>query len=133
VPGNPRVLMFIEHGGYPLPLAELHAAGYDVQLVPGIRRALAELRAAPPAAVVAEFNFNPRYGDRVSNLESLLAGVERLTPPPPVVVLGQPGDAQHIERLASRHHLAAVLYPPLDPAAICAGLRAAGVPGAHTR
>jgi len=114
VPDRPRILMFIEHGGYPLPLDALRAAGYRIDLATTVRAALGSLRRETPDAIVAEFNFKPRYGDRVSDLDSLLAGVDRISPPPPVIVINQPEDAHRVADLSRRHALAATL--PLPPA-----------------
>lgn len=108
-----RSLLFIvEQGGYPLFEKELMAAGYNITTATSMRKALALLKSLKPDVILAEFNFAPKYGDRISNLEPLLAQVQSTVPNAKVVVFLEPEYAHHLERLRAHFSISdAVCYP----------------------
>ena len=69
----PNLLAIVELGGYPNFTPLYQQAGYTVSVATHMRKALKLAKQLQPAVVVAEFNYQPDFRERVSNLESLLA------------------------------------------------------------
>jgi hypothetical protein len=105
------LLSIVELGGYPnfTPLYE--QAGYQVTTERSVRKALAFLKKADPAVIVAEFNFQSDFRDRTSRLESLLAAAQR---PAAVkaIVFYEHAHAHRLARLRTRFpDIEALAYP----------------------
>ena len=77
-PDNHCLLSIVEIGGYPNFSALYSDFGYEVTVVPSMRKAIGFLKKRRPAVIVAEFNFQSDFRDRTSSLESLLAVVQRM-------------------------------------------------------
>jgi DNA-binding NtrC family response regulator len=92
----PELLALVELGGYPnfMPLYKRH--GYQVEMVNSVRKAQAWLKKHQPKVVVAEFYVDPEFRDRLSNLESLLATLQRYANQAKVIVFI---DHHHLQRL----------------------------------
>ena len=71
------LLSIIELGGYPDFAPLYRELGYEVAVETRMRKAIAFLKKNKPDVIVAEFNFQSDFRDRSSNLESLLAVVQR--------------------------------------------------------
>jgi DNA-binding NtrC family response regulator len=123
-PTPPILLSIIELGGYPnfTPLYE--RAGYRVETVISVRKALAALKTLRPAVIVAEFNFQSDFRDRTSSLESLLAAVQR-SPGTRVVVFYEPEHDHQLDRLRARFPIFAALPYPIDAGRLEDSLRGA--------
>jgi len=111
------LLAVIEYGGYPNFAPLYQNLGFTVRIERSVRKALAAIREAIPAAIVAEFNFQSDFRDRTSSLESLLAAVDR-HPEVPVVVFFDPQHAQPLERLRARFPRIRTVSYPIDPGAL---------------
>ena len=76
-PSKNILLSIVELGGYPdfKPLYE--SLGYQVVVIEQMRKALRFLKTTHPKVIVAEFNFQSDFRDRTSNLESMLALIQR--------------------------------------------------------
>ncbi len=111
----PLLLAIIEMGGYPnfTPLYE--RLGFRVEMETSGRRAMVWLKRNAPAVVVAEFNVEPAFRDRTSNLESILATLQR-RPGTRVVVFYEPGTAPALEKLRQRFSGFEALAFPVDEA-----------------
>lgn len=72
------LLSIVELGGYPDFGSLYRSFGYQVVTESRIRKAIGYLKRNTPDVIVAEFNFQSDFRDRSSNLESLLAVVQRL-------------------------------------------------------
>jgi DNA-binding NtrC family response regulator len=119
----PLLLSIIELGGYPDFTAVYEQAGYRVEKVVSVRKALAVLKQDSPAVVVAEFNFQSDFRDRTSSLESLLATLQSRHPDTKVVVLYDRENEQPFEqRLRSRWPIHAALAFPVEEAHMAAAL-----------
>ena len=72
-----RLLAIIEMGGYPnfIPLYE--SLGYSVDVVNSVRKARSYLKKGVPEVIVAEYNFQSQFRDRTSNLETLMAILQK--------------------------------------------------------
>jgi hypothetical protein len=100
-----RLLSIIELGGYPNFTPLYQQAGYAVESVTSVRKALGLLKKIHPDVIVAEFNFQSDFRDRTSSLESLLAVVQR-SPKTKVIVFYENEHAHpdtRRARLSDRH------------------------------
>lgn len=108
-----RLLAIVELGGYP-DFSELYrVAGYEVKVESSMRRALNLIKRDPPDLIVAEFNYQSGFRDRVSNLESLMAAVQR-RPGSRVIVFFEEEHAHQFARLEARFSIFAALPFPID-------------------
>ncbi len=109
---KPVLLWVEEQGGYPDFTTLYQALGFRVVRVQGVRKALAELRRLEPQVVVAEFNYAPTYGARISAVEPLLARLQSHHPLTRLVLFAEPDRLPHLETLkASYGELPALGYP----------------------
>jgi hypothetical protein len=117
-----HLLAVVELGGYPNFAPLYRAAGYDVHVVALMRKAVKLVKQIKPAVIVAEFNYQPDFRERVSNLEPLLASVQGLTPKPTVIVFYDPVHQTQLDKLHQRFDFFQTLAYPLDPARVQACL-----------
>lgn len=120
-----RLLAIVEMGGYPnfMPLyAEL---GFDVEVVNSLRKARNSLKQQIPDLVVAEYNFQSQFRDRTSNLETLMAVLQRHAGCK-VVVFYDPAHAHKFALLKERFAIFAALTFPVTRDALQAVLVSAG-------
>ena len=112
----PELLALVELGGYPnfVPLYKRH--GYQVEMVNSVRKAQAWLKQHQPQVVVAEFYVDPQFRDRMSNLESLLATLQRYHNEAKVIVLIDHHYLQRLERVKERYGIFAALEFPIQEA-----------------
>lgn len=75
--GVQSLLMIIELGGYPNFTSLYQRLGYNVDYVNSQRKARNWLKKHTPDVIVAEFNFQSDFRDRSSNLETLMAWLQR--------------------------------------------------------
>lgn len=121
---GPRLLGIIELGGYPNFLPLYRRLGLDVELVNSQRKAQAALKRQLPDLIVAEYNFQSDFRDRTSNLETLMARLQR-HPEVRVICLYQPEHRAKLDLLAARFPVFAALPLPVDEAAMETALRRA--------
>lgn len=111
----PLLLSVVEIGGYP-DFTELYERlGYRVARETTMRKVLKFLKKETPAVIVAEFNFQSDFRDRTSNLESMLAMIQR-TPDTKVVVFYDKEYAAKLALLEARFSLTATLAFPVETA-----------------
>ena len=112
----PELLALVELGGYPnfVPLYKRH--GYQVEMVNSVRKAQAWLKRHQPQVVVAEFYVDPQFRDRLSNLESLLATLQRYHNEARVIVFIDHHYLQRLERVKERYGIFAALEFPIQEA-----------------
>ncbi|MGD8912173.1 MAG: hypothetical protein PVJ68_05430 [Candidatus Thiodiazotropha sp.] len=109
-----ELLALVELGGYPnfVPLYE--RCGYQVEMVNSVRKAQAWLKRHRPKVVVAEFYADPQFRDRLSNLESLLATLQRYDTDAKVIVLIDKKYLHNLEKIKQRYRVHAVLTFPIE-------------------
>ncbi|MDH5443977.1 MAG: hypothetical protein OEY52_00380 [Gammaproteobacteria bacterium] len=107
------LLAIVELGGYPDFTATYEQAGYRVVSCRSVRKAIQFLKTESPAVIVAEFNFQSDFRDRTSNLESLLAVVERKDDCR-LIVFYEQDYAHQLERLRQQYQPHATLPFPID-------------------
>lgn len=95
---NRQLLFIIEKGGYPVFSDRYAEAGLEVSTVQSMRKALSILKKTSPDIICVEFNVDPTFRDRVSNLEPLLARLQTDHPQARVIVFAE---EMHQERLAT--------------------------------
>ena len=119
-----KLLSIVELGGYPDFKSLYREAGYEVESVASVRKALGLLKKIDPDLIVAEFNFQSDFRDRTSSLESLLAAVQR-APKTKVIVFYEKEHEHQLVKLTSRFPIHESLAFPIDTARLEASLRRA--------
>lgn len=97
-----ELLFIIEYGVYPELIHGLRDADYQVTVEHLMRKAINHLKKRSPPLVVAEFFHDPAFRDRVSNLESMLAHIQRKQPDTKVVVIYDLRDKAFLDQLTER-------------------------------
>jgi len=116
------LLSIIELGGYPDFKPLYRRAGFEVETVSSVRKALGLMKKLSPDVIVAEFNFQSDFRDRTSSLESLLAVVQRM-PKTKVIVFYEKEHAHQLTRLTNHYPIHEALPFPIDPARLEQSLR----------
>ncbi|MEW8185947.1 MAG: hypothetical protein AB2794_13140 [Candidatus Thiodiazotropha endolucinida] len=109
-----ELLALVELGGYPNLVPLYQRYGYRVEMVNSVRKAQAWLKRHRPSVVVAEFYADPQFRDRFSNLESLLATLQRYQANAKVIVLLDKKHLNNLEKVKQRYPVYAVLTFPLN-------------------
>jgi hypothetical protein len=92
----------MEYGVYPELIHGLRNAGHQLQVEHIMRRAISYLKKSKPELVIAEFYHEPAFRDRVSNLESMLAHIQRKLPDTRTVVIFDPKDELYLAQVIER-------------------------------
>ncbi|MGB5199831.1 MAG: hypothetical protein WBR56_08025 [Sedimenticolaceae bacterium] len=119
-----RLLSIIELGGYPNLQPLYQQLGFSVEVVNSQRKARSLLKRGVPDVIVAEYIFQSDFRDRTSNLETLMAVLQRY-PEVKVIVFYLPEQAQKLALLEARFPLFAKIALPLRPQEVEAALRRA--------
>lgn len=110
----PSLLSILELGGYPNMLPLYQRLGFNVTVVNSQRKARSLLKKTMPDVVVAEYIFQSDFRDRTSNLETLMAVLQR-HPQVKVIVFYLPEHAEKLAILEARFPLFAKLALPTTP------------------
>lgn len=113
-----QLLSIIEIGGYGNPNGLYQTLGYEVQAFTAMRKALAWLKKNCPEVVVAEFNFDPTFRDRLSNVESLLATLQRQKCSAKVILLLEPQRRPQLDEVLKRYEVDAIVELPMAQGAL---------------
>ncbi len=73
----PSLLAIIEMGGYPNFIPLYKSMGFTVEVVNSMHKARSALKKQAPDVIVAEYNFQSQFRDRTSNLETLMAVLQK--------------------------------------------------------
>ena len=117
------LLSIIEAGGYPNFTVLYEQAGFTVTSTNTMRRALVISKRLKPDCVVAEFHFGPTYGTRISNLESLFAGLQRDNPQARLIVFIDWQDIPHLRKILPIFPVYATLHYPVERAQMADTIR----------
>ena len=120
----PRLLAIIELGGYPNLLPLYQKLGFSVEVVNSQRKARGLLKKGVPEVVVAEYIFQSDFRDRTSNLETLMAVLQR-HPEVKLIVFHLPEQAEKLAMLEGRFPLFAKIAFPITPDKVESVLREA--------
>jgi DNA-binding NtrC family response regulator len=110
-----RLLAIIELGGYPNLIALYQRLGFEAEIVNSQRKAQAALKRQLPDVIVAEYNFQSDFRDRSSNLETLMARLQR-HPQVKVICIYQAEHQPKLEQLMQRFPIFAALPLPVTEA-----------------
>lgn len=110
------LLSIIEVGGYQNLKPLYEEAGYQVETVHQMRKAMSLVKKRRPAVIVTEFNFQSDFRDRTSSVESLLATVQKLQIGSRVIVLYEKEFTPQFERLKKVYPWIMSMSFPVDEA-----------------
>ena len=107
------MLSIVELGGYPdlRPLYQRY--GFEVVVESSMRKALAVLKNKKVNIIVAEFNYQHTFRDRISSLESVIAVAQR-DPEIKFIVLYETEYENHLEKLRSQYKFSAEIAFPIN-------------------
>ena len=108
----PSLLAIVELGGYPNLLPTYQRLGFSVEVVNSQRKARGLLKRQVPDVIVAEYIFQSDFRDRTSNLETLMAVLQR-HPQVRLVVFYLPEQAAKLATLEARFPIFAKLAFPI--------------------
>lgn len=108
-----KLLFFIDEGGFDDYTKLFVDLGYEVDFETSQRRAVKLAKKNSYEVLVAEFNYNPEFRDRVSNIESLLATMESHSPKAKIVILYDPINQVQLDQLQQRYRMDKVLSFPI--------------------
>lgn len=108
----PQLLAIIELGGYPNLMPLYQKLGFSVEVVNSQRKARGLLKKSLPDVIVAEYIFQSDFRDRTSNLETLMAVLQR-HPEVRVIVFYLPEQAEKLGILEARFPLFAKIAFPI--------------------
>jgi len=109
-----KLLSIIEMGGYPNFEPLYKAFGFVPEKVHSMRKAQAWLKKNKPALIIAEFHFDPELRDRMSNIESLMASLQRYAPAAKVIVFIDKSHRGRLEKVQERCPVFGALDYPVD-------------------
>ncbi|OOZ37484.1 hypothetical protein [Solemya velesiana gill symbiont] len=119
------ILSIVEMGGYPDFAPLFRSLGYQPGKLHAIRKAQSWLKKNKPAVVVSEFHFDPELRDRMSNLESLMATLQRYAPDAKVIVFIDKNHRDRLEKVQARYNVFGALGYPIDEESLKALLQKA--------
>ena len=111
------LLSIVELGGYPDFAPLYRELGYEVAVETRMRKAIGFLKKRKPDVIVAEYNFQSDFRDRSSNLESILAVVQR-SPDIRVLVFYEKEFSPQFEKLRARLPVHQALAFPVEESAL---------------
>jgi DNA-binding NtrC family response regulator len=117
-----ELLALVELGEYPNFVPLYQSQGYQVEMVNSVRKAQAWLKRHRPKVVVAEYYADPQFRDRLSNLESLLATLQRYNVDAKVIVLIDKRYLENLEKVKQRYQVHTVLTYPVEMSGMQAAL-----------
>jgi hypothetical protein len=118
----PRLLAIMELGGYPNLTPLYRRLGFETEVVNSQRKAQSYLKKRIPDVIVAEYNFQSDFRDRTSNLETLMARLQRY-PRVRVIVFFQSEFRHKFDDLLARFPVFEAIPFPVEPATVEAALR----------
>jgi hypothetical protein len=111
------LLSIVELGGYPDFTPLYRELGYEVAVETRMRKAIGFLKKRKPDVIVAEFNFQSDFRDRSSNLESILAVVQRSSDIR-VIIFYEKEFSPQFKKLRARLPVHQALVFPVDVSAL---------------
>lgn len=122
-----KLLAIIEMGGYPNFISVYESLGFSVDVVNSVRKARSYLKKMTPDVIVAEYNFQSQFRDRTSNLETLMAILQKHGETRVIAFYDE--EAKHkLAILQQRFPLHAVIPFPVDEMLLRDALKRAGSP-----
>lgn len=110
---TPILLSILELGGYPDFSPLYQSLGFEVVVMPSMRKALKFIKNHRVDVIVAEFNFQSDFRDRTSQLESLMASIAQ-KPQVKVIVFYDREQSHQFRRVRERFDFFATLVYPIQ-------------------
>lgn len=107
------LLAIVEMGGYPNFVPLYQRLGFDTMVLNSQRKARNYLKKQQPEVIVCEYNFQSDFRDRTSNLETILAVLQRY-PDVKMVVFYMPEHEAKFSQVRERFKIFASLTFPID-------------------
>jgi len=114
---TPILYSIIESSGHPKMSSLYQELGFKELKFVSQRKAIGKLKSTPPDIVVAEFFYgygNNYAGVNVSNLDTLLASLQRYAPDAEVVVMVNKKEVEFVEKLKILFPVHTVLVHPVS-------------------
>ncbi len=111
---NNRLLFFVDEGGFDDYTSLFVSMGFSVDFEDSARKATQLAKKNQYQVLVAEFNYNPEFRDRVSNIESLLSTLEAHSPEVKIIILYDEIKQTQLNQLAQRYRIDHRLTFPID-------------------
>lgn len=108
-----HLLSIIELGGYPNFAPLYRELGYQVTVFNSQRKACNYLKKNTPDVIVSEYNFQTDFRDRTSNLETLMAMLQK-QPGVRLIAFYMPEHEQRFNQLRERFGIYAGITFPVD-------------------
>jgi DNA-binding NarL/FixJ family response regulator len=108
------LLAIVELGGYPNFIPLYQRLGFSVTVLNSQRKARNYLKKNHPDVIVCEYNFQSDFRDRTSNLETLMAVLQKY-PDIRLVVFYQSEHESKFAQVRDRFQIYAALTFPVDP------------------
>jgi len=112
-----ELLSIVELGGYPNLVPLYERLGFSVTVLNSQRKARNYLKKSEPDVIVCEYNFQSDFRDRTSNLETLLAVLQKF-PAIKLVVFYQLEHEAKFAQVKDRFNIYASLTFPIDQMAL---------------
>jgi hypothetical protein len=111
---NKNLLFFVDTGGFEDFTPMFIEQGFTVDFEDSQRKATKLVKKNTYQVLVAEFSHNPEFRDRVSNIESLLAGLEVSSPEVKIIILYDDINQPQLNQLKVRYKMDITLAFPID-------------------
>ena len=115
------LLTIIELGGYPNFAPLYQSKGFRTETIDSMRKAIKWLKKNQPAVIVAEFNFQIDFRDRSSNLDSLMAVLQRM-PDTRLIVFYDKDQRPQLDEFLAVYPVFKILAFPIEEDALSAVL-----------
>ena len=111
------LLTIIELGGYPNFSPLYQRKGFKTEIIDSMRKAIKWLKKNQPAVIVAEFNFQIDFRDRSSNLDSLMAVLQRM-PETQLIVFYDKDQRPQLDDFLAVYPVFEIMPFPIEEAAL---------------
>tara|TARA_X000000950_G_scaffold286673_1_gene396290 strand:+ start:418 stop:825 length:408 start_codon:yes stop_codon:yes gene_type:complete len=111
---NKKLLSVIELGGYTDVMSVYQEFAYQVTQEYSARKAIAYLKKNQVDVIVAEFNYQHTFRDRLSNLESIIAAAQKI-PDVQFIVLYEREFEEYLDKLRAHYNFSAEIVFPVTP------------------
>jgi hypothetical protein len=110
---QPVILSIIELGGYPDFSNLYRSLGFQIVIMPSMRKAIKYLKSNRINIVIAEFNFQSDFRDRSSQLETLMASIAQM-PDVEVIVFYDLEQSHQLDKVTKYFNFLETLAYPVD-------------------
>ncbi len=109
---NKKLLSIVELGGYQDFRKLYKQFGYDAVIESSVRKALAILKKQSVDVIIAEFNYQHTFRDRISSLESVIAVAQR-NENIKFIVLYESEFENHLDKLRAQYQFSVEISFPV--------------------